>query len=68
MGKIIVDEIICKGCGMCVKACPLKIIELDKEKINNKGYHPARLVKPDKCTGCSSCATMCPDTAITVER
>lgn len=68
MGKIVVDEAICKGCGMCVKACPFKIIELAKDKINLKGYHPARLVKPEKCTGCASCATMCPDTAIKVER
>lgn len=68
MGKIIVDECICKGCGMCVKACPLKIIALAKDKINAKGYHPSRLIAPEKCTGCASCAMMCPDTAITVER
>lgn len=68
MGKIIVDETICKGCGLCVKACPLKIIALDKEKINAKGYHPAKLMDAEKCTGCASCGTMCPDTAITVER
>lgn len=68
MGRIIVDELICKGCGMCVKACPLKIIALATDKINAKGYHPAKLIVPEKCTGCASCATMCPDTAITVER
>lgn len=68
MAKIIVDEIICKGCGLCVNACPMKIIELSDEKINEKGYHPAELIDADKCTGCTACATMCPDTAITVER
>lgn len=68
MPNIIVDELVCKGCSMCVKACPLNIIELDAEKINAKGYHPAKLMAPEKCTGCMSCATMCPDTAITVER
>ena len=57
MARIIVDEKVCKGCGMCVHACPLA-----------KGYHPAQLVEPEKCVGCASCATMCPDTAITVER
>lgn len=67
-GTIKVNELICKGCGICVTACPMKIIELAKHKINAKGYHPAELVKPDKCTGCAACATMCPDTAITVER
>ncbi|MFQ9952631.1 MAG: 4Fe-4S binding protein, partial [Clostridium sp.] len=39
-----------------------------KDKINSKGYHPAQLVEPEKCTGCASCAMMCPDVAIIVER
>ena len=67
MARIIVNENLCKGCEMCVNACPKQIIALDKHKINAKGYHPARLMEPDKCTGCKSCATMCPDVAITVE-
>ena len=53
---------------MCVHACPLKIIALDKSRLNAKVYHPAKLMEPEKCVGCASCATMCPDTAITVER
>lgn len=68
MPRIIVDESVCKGCEMCVIACPKKIIALAKEKINAKGYHPAQLLDADKCTGCCSCAMMCPDVAITVER
>ncbi len=68
MAKITVDENRCKGCELCVAACPRKILALAKDRINAKGYHPAELTEPDKCTGCASCATMCPDTAITVER
>ncbi len=68
MAKIIVDETVCKGCSMCVNACPLKLIALAKDKLNAKGYHPARLMEPEKCVGCAACATMCPDTAITVEK
>ena len=68
MAKIIVDENVCKGCGLCANACPLHIISLDKGRLNGKGYHPARLMEPDKCVGCASCATMCPDTAIQVEK
>ncbi|MCH3942817.1 MAG: 4Fe-4S binding protein [Atopobiaceae bacterium] len=68
MPRIIVDDTYCKGCGLCVSACPQKIIELDADKITAKGYHPAHLVDESKCIGCSSCALMCPDVAITVER
>lgn len=68
MARIKVDENLCKGCEMCVNACPKKIIELSVEKINAKGYHPAMLIDEEKCVGCAACATMCPDVAITVER
>ncbi|MEG1426740.1 MAG: 4Fe-4S binding protein [Oscillospiraceae bacterium] len=68
MAKIIVDESVCKGCSMCVHACPKQIIALSSERINNKGYHPAELIDESKCIGCAFCATMCPDSAITVER
>lgn len=68
MAKIKVNENLCKGCEMCVNACPKKIIALSMDKINNKGYHPAMLIDEEKCVGCAACATMCPDVAITVER
>ncbi|MBQ7522271.1 MAG: 4Fe-4S binding protein [Clostridia bacterium] len=68
MAHIEVNENLCKGCEMCVYACPKDIIALDKSKINAKGYHPATLLDPEKCIGCKSCAIMCPDVAITVYR
>lgn len=68
MAKITVKENICKGCGLCVNACPKKIIALAKDHINAKGYHPAQVQEMEKCIGCAMCATMCPDVAITVER
>ncbi len=68
MAKITVNEVLCKGCGMCVNACPKHILELAKDRINAKGYHPASMTDESKCTGCTSCAIMCPDVAITVER
>lgn len=68
MPRITVNDQFCKGCGLCVDACPVHIIELDPERITDKGYHPARLMDEDRCTGCTSCALMCPDVAITVVR
>ena len=68
MAKITVDEGFCKGCGLCVDACPCSILELDMSHITPKGYHPAHCIDMEKCTGCASCATMCPDCVITVEK
>ena len=68
MASITIKEDFCKGCEMCVNACPKHLIELNKEKINAKGYHPARMTDQSQCIGCKSCAIMCPDVCITVER
>ena len=68
MAKVSFNEDKCKGCGLCVTACPKGIVALEKEKINAKGYHPAAVKEMEKCIGCASCALMCPDTVITVER
>lgn len=67
-GKVTFNEDACKGCELCVKVCPVKIIELNKEKINGKGYSPANVIDQEKCIACGSCAIMCPDSVIKVER
>ena len=67
-GTVFFDQDLCKGCGLCVKACPVKIVSMDNSRINKKGYNPATVVDMDKCIGCTNCATMCPDSVITVER
>ncbi len=68
MAKITINETLCKGCGLCVSACPKQILALSKEKMNSKGYHPATIIDMEKCIGCTSCAIMCPDVVITGER
>lgn len=68
MAKITICDDLCKGCGLCVNACPKKILELEKSRLNTKGYHPATCVDPASCVGCAFCAVQCPDSAITVER
>jgi 2-oxoglutarate ferredoxin oxidoreductase subunit delta len=66
-GWIEVDNLHCKGCALCVGACPQDVIALDMERLTPKGYHPAQLIS-DGCTGCAICAIICPDAAITVFR
>lgn len=67
-GTVQICDSLCKGCGLCVAACPVHIIELAEQTINVKGYQPATVIVPNKCTGCGNCALMCPDSAITVKR
>lgn len=66
--RVTIDENLCKGCGLCVRACPKHIIELSKTHINAKGYHPAEVTNMDACIGCTSCARTCPDVVIRIEK
>lgn len=68
MAKVTFDINVCKGCGLCVGACPKKIVLLSPDKLNAKGFHFALVEKMAECIGCASCAMMCPDCVITVER
>lgn len=65
MIKIDVDE--CKGCGLCVEACPPKVIALGNQ-LNHYGYRTA-VYAGAGCTGCGICFMACPEPgAITVMR
>ena len=68
MNKVTFNEDLCKGCGLCVNVCPRKIIALDHDKLNKKGYRPAGVTDMSKCIACAMCATMCPDVVIKVEK
>jgi 2-oxoglutarate ferredoxin oxidoreductase subunit delta len=55
----------CKGCGLCVLACPKNLLMVSS-KINRSGYPMAQIDNMKSCTGCALCAEMCPDVVITV--
>jgi 2-oxoglutarate ferredoxin oxidoreductase subunit delta len=66
MGKyeVVIDDKRCKGCGICVEACPKECLAIS-ESFNISGYfYPA--VKNGDCTGCGACVKLCPDYAVTV--
>ncbi|MEE0023820.1 MAG: 4Fe-4S dicluster domain-containing protein [Ruminococcus sp.] len=58
----------CKGCGLCVTVCPKKIVALQKEHRNEKGYFTAVCTDQDACISCAMCASICPDCAITIQK
>jgi len=66
-GQLRVNEDECKGCGLCVEACPPKVIRLS-ERLNHSGYRTA-LYAGKGCTGCGICFMACPEPgALTVMR
>ncbi|HHU37334.1 MAG TPA: ferredoxin family protein [Treponema sp.] len=64
-GSVIIDREMCKGCLLCIRACPFGVLTEDTE-MNTAGVYPAFVKNPDACTACSSCYRVCPDCAITV--
>jgi len=66
-GQMRVDVDECKGCGLCVDACPPRVIVLN-EKLNRYGYRTA-MYTGVSCTACGICFMVCPEPgAITVLR
>jgi 2-oxoglutarate ferredoxin oxidoreductase subunit delta len=56
----------CKGCELCVAACPHHLLALDRDVVNALGYHPIELLDASLCTSCAFCARVCPDLVFTV--
>ncbi len=64
-GKVTIDINECKGCGLCVEACPPKCLELEPG-LSAYGVHPAHYLGVN-CAGCGICFYTCPEPgAITV--
>ncbi|MCL1983117.1 MAG: ferredoxin family protein [Clostridiales bacterium] len=66
MAKITIDKVYCKGCDICLSACPKKIFVRSKKR-NNYGSNMPEAQNADECVVCRMCERMCPDGAINVE-
>jgi len=58
--KVTVYPDWCKGCGICVEFCPVKVLEL-----NDQGK--CTVVREDDCIRCGFCELHCPDFAIIIK-
>jgi len=63
VGKVIIIDDRCKGCGFCVAYCPCGVLRLSAH-FNKKGYHPPEVAEAGKCVNCHFCEVLCPEFAI----
>ncbi len=59
--KVIVNKDYCKGCGICVSVCPVKILKIGED-------FKVEVENEEKCIGCGMCELYCPDFAIIVKK
>jgi 2-oxoglutarate ferredoxin oxidoreductase subunit delta len=64
-GKVLIDRERCKGCLLCIRACPLKVLAADTEP-NEGGSYPSKVAYDETCIACGNCFEVCPDVCIEV--
>ena len=64
-GTLVIDVDKCKGCELCIPACPPNVLVMSTD-VNDAGYRYPELTPG--CTGCTACQMVCPDYVFTVYR
>ena len=57
-GTVTIATERCKGCELCIPACPPRVLRMS-ERRNGFGLRVPELL--DGCTGCGACLLVCPD-------
>ena len=58
-GSVVIDVEACKGCDLCIDACPPNVLVMTTDVVNARGYRYPLLLPG--CTGCKACSQICPD-------
>ena len=64
-GTVVIDIETCKGCELCIPACPPKVLVMGDDR-NHMGMRYPKLLAG--CTGCAACQLVCPDFCFEVWR
>jgi 2-oxoglutarate ferredoxin oxidoreductase subunit delta len=56
--ELVINTAWCTGCGICAAFCPVKVLEIKREKVT--------AVNQSGCTKCGQCELRCPNYAIYV--
>jgi 2-oxoglutarate ferredoxin oxidoreductase subunit delta len=64
-GTLTIDVETCKGCELCITACPPRVLSMSSG-VNPAGFHYPEL--HPGCTGCAACLLICPDFCFEVFR
>ena len=64
-GTLVIDRDRCKGCELCIPACPPAVLHMSQAR-NSIGFRYPELVPG--CTGCGACLLVCPDFCFDVYR
>jgi 2-oxoglutarate ferredoxin oxidoreductase subunit delta len=64
-GKVLIDRDLCKGCLLCIRACPVKALG-QSQVPNASGSYPSEAVYTERCIACGNCYEVCPDVCIDV--
>jgi 2-oxoglutarate ferredoxin oxidoreductase subunit delta len=64
-GTVTIEVGRCKGCELCIPACPPRVLTMS-EATNRMGFRYPELHAG--CTGCAACLLVCPDFVFEVFR
>jgi len=64
-GTVTIDVERCKGCELCIPACPPDVLTMSEARNEIGACYPE--LAPG-CTGCGACLLVCPDFCFEVYR
>lgn len=62
-GAVTVDRDRCKGCDLCVVACPTDTLLLQPKEVNDRGYHYAFMAHPENASAAARARSSAPTPA-----